>query len=328
MTLSFKNLMLAGSLAVAMPAMAIAEANINLPDLAFAPEGISNDAQGNLYVGSLTQGRIVKIAPQTAEVADFVAAGSNGLVTVVGLHIAGSQAFVCSSDPGIGALTGTAAPALVAFDTTTGQPSGHYPLPEGGVFCNDITELPDGTILATDSFVPRIYALTPGADQLEVWLDDSRFSGEGFNLNGIAYDDGAVFVARYNTGTLHHIEVNADGQAGIVTNLEMSQEIQGADGLTALGDGRFLIVEGGGLSAGARGALWGATLSDGAVQLEAIATNLNVPTTATVVGSTAYVVEGQLDHLFDPEAGPADPYRILAVELPETFQMSLKGNEG
>ncbi len=326
MILSFKNLMLAGSFAITVPAMAIADANINLPDLAFAPEGISNDASGNLYVGSLTQGRIVKIAPQSAEVSDFVAAGSNGLVTVVGLHVAGSQTFVCSSDPGIGALTGTAVPALVAFDTTTGQPSGRYPLPEGGVFCNDIAELPDGTILATDSFAPRIYALTPGADQLEVWLDDNRFSGEGFNLNGIAYDEGSVFVARYNAGTLHQIEVDTEGRAGTVTDLEMSEEIHGADGLTALGDGRFLIVEGGGLSAGARGALWGAKLSDETIQLEAIATDLNVPTTATVVGRTAYVVEGQLDHLFDPEAGPAAPYRILAIELPETFQQSLKGN--
>lgn len=320
MSLSLKSLMLAGSLAAVMPAMATDVTNISLPDLAFAPEGISNDTSGNLYVGSLTQGRVVKIATQSGEVSDLVAAGANGLVTVVGVHVAGDQAFACSSDPGIGELTGTAAPALVAFDPTSGQPTGRYPLPDGGIFCNDITELPDGTILVTDSFVPRIYALTPGADQLEIWLEDNRFAGEGFNLNGIAYDDSAVFVARYNTGTLHQINVDADGKAGTITDLEMSAEIHGADGLTALGDGRFLIVEGGGLSAGARGALWGATLTGGTVKLEAIAADLNVPTTATVVGKTAYVVEGQLDHLFDPEAGPADPYRILAIELPETFQ--------
>lgn len=320
MTLSFKRLVLASSLAVGLPAMAAADTSIPLPDLAFAPEGISNDTSGNLYVGSLTQGRIVKITPQTGEVTEFAAAGANGLVTVVGLHVAGNQTFACSSDPGISALTGTAAPALVAFDIQTGQAKGRYPLPEGGVFCNDIAELPDGTILATDSFVPRIYALAPGADELTVWLDDSRFAGEGFNLNGIAYDDGAVFVARYNTGTLHQIDVNPDGQAGTVTDLNLSEDLQGADGLTALGDGRFLIVEGGGLSAGARGALWGVTVTDEDAVLQAITPNLNVPTTATVVGSTAFVVEGQLDHLFDPEAGLADPYRILAIELPEAFQ--------
>lgn len=321
MTLSIKNLMLAGSLVAAMPALAVADANIALPDPAFAPEGISNDSSGNLYVGSLTQGRIVKIAAHSGDVSEFVAAGANGLVSVVGVHIEGSQAFACSSDPGASALTGTFAPALVGFDTATGEAAGHYTLPEGGIFCNDIAALPDGTILATDSFVPRIYALKPGADHLEIWLDDSRFAGEGFNLNGIAYDDGAVFVARYNTGTLHQIHVDADGQAGAITDIEMSKEVHGADGLTALGQGRFLLVEGGGLSAGARGALWGATVTDGAAKLEEIAGDLNVPTTATVVGGTAYVVEGQLDHLFDAaNAGSADPYLILAIELPEAFQ--------
>ncbi len=320
MTLSFKPLLLAGSLAVATAAMVMAEPNISLPDAAFAPEGISHDASGNLYVGSLTQGRIVKIAPKTGNVTEFAAASANGLVTVVGVHVEGHQTFACSSDPGVSPLTGTAAPALVAFDTETGAPNGRYPLPEGGMFCNDIAALPNGTILATDSFVPRIYALKPGADQLEIWLDDSRFVGEGFNLNGIAYDDGAVFVARYNTGTLHRIDVDADGQAGPITDLKMSEEIHGADGLTALGDSRFLIVEGGGLSAGARGALWGATVVDGEAKLEAIAGDLNVPTTATVIGETAYVVEGQLDHLFDPDAGSPDPYRILAIDLPVKFQ--------
>ncbi|MEO3416285.1 hypothetical protein AAFO92_16665 [Roseovarius sp. CAU 1744] len=318
---SLKPLLLAGSMVATLPVLAMAETNISLPDAAFAPEGISHDTSGNLYVGSLTQGRIVKISPKTGDVTEFASAGANGLVTVVGVHVEGNQTFACSSDPGISALTGTAPAALVAFNTETGASTGRYPLPEGGIFCNDIAVLPDGTILATDSFVPRIYALKPGGDQLEIWLDDSRFAGEGFNLNGIAYDNGAVFAARYNTGTLHQIEVGKDGQAGAITDLKMSVEIHGADGLTALGDRRFLIVEGGGLSAGARGALWGATVSDGKATLEAIAGDLNVPTTATVLGNTAYVVEGQLDHLFDADnAGAADAYRILAIELPETFQ--------
>ncbi len=321
MTLSLKSLLLAGTMAAAMPVAGIADATITLPDNAFAPEGISHDAKGNMYVGSLTQGRLIKISAKSGKVTEFAPAGSNGLVTVVGVHVEGGQVFACSSDPGFAALAGTAAPALVSFDAHTGQPTGRYPLPEGGIFCNDITALPDGTILATDSFVPRIYALKPGADALSIWLDDEKFAGEGFNLNGIAYDDGAVFVARYNTGTLHQIEVGEDGQSGAVTDLAMSKAVHGADGLNALGNGRFLLVEGGGLSGGVRGALWGVTVAYGAAQLDVIAPDLNVPTTATVIDGTAYVVEGQLDQLFDAEnAGPLDPYRILKIELPEKFQ--------
>lgn len=91
------------------------------------------------------------------------------------------------------------------------------------------------------------------------------------------------------------------------------------DGLTALGDGLFLVVEGGGLSAGARGALLGVRLNGDAAMVATIAADLNIPTTVAVVGDTAFVVEGQLDHLFDPNAGPADPYRILAIELPTSY---------
>lgn len=306
--------------AALLPLSVLAEPAIPLPDIGFAPEGIAADRDGNLYTGSLTQGRIVKIARDTRVVSGFAGSGANGMVSVIGMHVAGNHVFACSSDPGASALTGTAAPALVKFNLETGAPEGRYELPEGGGFCNDITELPDGTILATDSFVPRIYALKPGAEQLEIWLNDAQFAGEGFNLNGIAYDDGGVFVLRYNTGSLHRVAVTEDRSAGAVSQIALPEEIVGPDGLTALGGGRFLIVEGGGLQAGARGALLGITLTGGVAEIDTIAPDLNVPTTTVVVGQTAYVVEGQLDHLFDPTAGAADPYRILAIELPENFR--------
>lgn len=293
---------------------------LTLPDSGFAPEGIAADSDGTLYVGSLTQGRIVKIAPDRAAMTDFASAGANGMVSVVGLHVSGHLVYACSSDPGIGALTGRAAPALVAFDRGSGAAAGRFELPEGGAFCNDLTEMPDGTILVTDSFAPRIYALRPGRDHLEIWLEDARFAGEGFNLNGIAHDDGAVYVLRYNAGTLHRIEVTAGGAAGSVSDIALPAPLSGPDGLVALGDGRFLVVEGGGLAAGARGMLTGLRLHGGAAIAETIAADLDIPTTAVVVGGTAYVVEGQLDHLFDPAAGPSEPYRILAIELPDAYR--------
>ena len=315
-TSAFAAAVIAGLMAGATQA----QTPISLPDAGFAPEGIATDSDGNLYTGSITQGRIVKIAPGTRSVSDFAASGANGMVSVIGLHVSGDLVYACSSDPGASALAGTAAPALVAFDRRTGAPAGRFELPEGGAFCNDIAETADGTILATDSFAPRIYALRPGSDHLEVWLDDPRFAGEGFNLNGIAYDAGSVFVVRYNTGSLHRIAVNADGSAGEVSEVPLPAPIKGPDGLVALGGGRFLVVEGGGLKAGARGALLGVRLTGGIATVKTIASDLNVPTTAVVVGHTAYVVEGQLDHLFDPSAGPADPYRILAIELPEAYR--------
>lgn len=272
------------------------------------------DRAGGLYVGSLVQGSILHIAPGSRAVRTFAAPGSNGLVTVVGLHVTSDDQllYACSSDPGFGKLTKTAKPALTAFRLADGAPAGRYELPAGG-FCNDITELSDGTILATDSFTPRIYSVTKGSKQLKVWFEDRQFEGEGFNLNGIAATSGNVYVLRYNTGSLYRIAIKADGSAGEIHEVVLNRKLRGPDGLVAVNAKELIVVEGGGLTAGARGALTRIKLDGDTGATEMIADDLRVPTTAVVRNNTAYVVEGQLDTLFDPKAGPPHPFRILPI---------------
>jgi sugar lactone lactonase YvrE len=319
-----RNLICALSAATLLaPSQSFAEQTIYIPDPNFAPEGIASASDGSLYVGSLTQGRIIQVSPDDQSIRQFAPKGEAGLVSVLGLHVSENNKFVlaCSSDPGLSALTGSASPALVRFERETGTPAGRYELPDGGIICNDITELPDGTILATDSFRPRIYALRPGAGTLDIWFEDIHFEGEGFNLNGIAYDDGNVYVVRYNTGTLHRIPIVQNGRAGDSVEVALSRPISAPDGLNALGDGRFLVVEGGGLKQGAVGALLGLTVqADDRARVDVIAGDLDVPTTADIVNNTVFVVEGQLDHLFDPNAGQADPFRVVSIDLPEAYR--------
>lgn len=302
---------------LALSTSALAEPSVTLPDLEFAPEGIAIDRAGLLYTGSLTQGRIVRADPTTGDVVDFVAPGVGGLVSVVGLLVSKDDRllYACSSDPGLSALTGTARPALVAFDLGTGDLVGRYELPGEGGFCNDLTELRDGTILATDSFEPRIYALRPGTEALEIWFEDESFRGEGFNLNGIAATKNVVYVVRYNEGTLHGIELLRDGEAGELFEVSLPRPLQAPDGLKALPGRRLLVVEGGGLSAGDTGAVSILKLKRNRTAVRVVAAGLDIPTTAVVRHGFAYVVEGQLDHLFDPEAGTASPYRILKLPL-------------
>lgn len=301
---------------------AVAQDNLTLPDPAYGPEGIGIDRAGDLYVGSLTEGRIIRIDPKSGAVTDFIASGSGGLVSVVGVHVTADDKtiYACSSDPGISRLKGSATPALVAFDRATGKLAGRYELPEGGRFCNDITELTDGTILATDSFAPRVYTLRRGAHKLSIWFEDPYFNADGFNLNGIAADDGVVYVVRYNKGTLHAVPVNADGSAGQRSDIVLPRPLHAPDGLTRLSRGRFLVVEGGGLKAGARGGLTALKVEGGEAKLSPVADDLKVPTTVAVREGLSFVVEGQLDHLFDPAAGPAGPFRILRIALPQDLR--------
>lgn len=318
---SFRHLMLASAaiISISLNLSPVFAGNIiPLPGSRFFPEGIAADSRGGFYVGSLTEGRIVYLEPKSHKVKPFVAAGTNGLVTVVGIYVNAKEdlLYVCSSDPGFGNLTGSAKPALLAFRTADGSPAGRFELPEGG-FCNDIAELDDGTILATDSFNPRIYAVRPGSNKLSTWLEDDVFKGKGFQLNGITSLSGDVFVVRYATGTLYRIAVNADGYAGKITEITLNRPLKGPDGLKVLNAGthELLVVEGGGLSAGSRGLLSKVKIQGTNGTVSTIADNLNVPTTASIRNGTAYVVEGQLDHLFDKSAGAPDPFQIVRIPV-------------
>lgn len=235
-------------------------------------------------------------------------------MTVVGVRVSadGQLLYACSSDPGFGKLTGSAKPAITAFRIADGTPAGRFELPGGG-FCNDLTELGDGTILATDSFKPRIYAVSNGA--IRVWLEDTRFEGKGFNLNGIAAVSGAVYVVRYNTGSLYRITVNPDGSAGEVSEVTLSRTLRSPDGLSAVSSIELIVVEGGGLHAGALGSLARIRLDRHAGDVDVIADGLKVPTTAALWNGRAYVVEGQLDTLFDKTAGPPEAFRVRAIPV-------------
>ena len=81
------------------------------------------------------------------------------------------------------------------------------------------------------------------------------------------------------------------------------------------GTQELLVVEGGGLSAGSRGLLSKIKIQGTNGTVSTIADNLNVPTTASIRDGVAYVVEGQLDHLFDKSAGAPDPFQIVRIPV-------------
>lgn len=292
----------------------IAEEQIALPGKAFFPEGIAVDNQGGLYVGSLTKGRILYLEPGSQAPRVFVRNGSDGLMSVVGMVVSpdGKTLFACNSDIGISDFKGASQPGLVAFDTKTGISKGSWEFPGGGL-CNDLTFTPDGTILMTDSFKPRIMALKPGAKLLSQWSTDERFNtGKGFNLNGITWNEQGLFVVKYNSNELFRIGVKTDGSAGPIDKITLSRPLGGPDGIKTLASGDLLVVEGG------TGQLSTIRLDGLNGEVKTISAGLNVPTTVAVFGNTAYIIEGQLDHLPFPnnKTGAPDTFMLKAVELP------------
>lgn len=285
------------------------EEAILLPGDAVYPEGITSLADGTVFVGSVGQGTIFRVASGATEpdAETFADGGDNGLLNTVGLLAdeARGTLWACSSDL---AGTGTSPPGVKAFDLATGEPAGSFDFPGGG-FCNDIAIDADGNVYATDSLAPRILTLPAGEDQLEIWLEDERFGGEGFNLNGIEVDGDTLYTVNLNTGELFQIPIGKEGEAGKAVAVPLERALESPDGLRLEASDTLIVVEG-------VGRLTRIALGGKAPELTVVRDGLDAPTTATVIGDSAWVVEGQLVHLLDPTTGTPDlPFKVVRVPL-------------
>jgi len=155
--------------------------------------------------------------------------------------------------------------------------------------------------------------LRPGTSQFEIWATDERFRvKDGAGLDGIAFGgDGNLYVNLYNGNALFRIDLDKDGKAGKVTELQPSQKIALCDGMRKLGSNTLLMIEG-------TGSLDIITVNGDKAQVKVVRGGFKTPVSVVQVGTTAWVLEGQLPSLFDPKkAGPPSlPFRAYAVPLP------------
>jgi sugar lactone lactonase YvrE len=291
-----------------------AAADVELPYVDGFPEGVAVSGEGTLFVGSIKRGEIHRARPgqRTAEL--FVPQGRDGLMSVVGIYADDARGllYACSSDLKLPSLTGYAAPALKAFDLSTGAPRGTWQLPNGG-FCNDITVLADGTVFVTNSFRPEILVKRPGAATLDLWQTDPRFAGEGFRLNGIDHDgSGSLFVAITATGEILRIAIAADGNPGGIEKLALPAALSRPDGVKVMKDGRILVVE---QSAGRVVAI---DLARPSQPPTVLASGIAAPTTAYAAAKSLWVVESRLPVLWatSDKATAAVPGPVLLRHFP------------
>jgi sugar lactone lactonase YvrE len=279
---------------------------LQLPDDRFFPEGIAVTQDGQIFVGSMGTGKVVRFAPGATRSTPFV---SDGLRNVVGLLADPSHnlLWVCDSDNTF------QTPARVkAYDLASGADRGTYPLPGGG-YCNDLTLDGQGNLYVTDSVNSRIDKLPAGGAQLTAWSENTAYTGGAneFTLNGIAWDgQGALYVTKFSNGQMFRVGINADGSAASPAELASTRALVSPDGFKRLNANTFLVIEGNGHLT--RLAVSGTTLTP-----TILSNRLDSPTTVDVLGDSAWVVEGQLGILFGFESGPADlPFRVRRVWLP------------
>jgi sugar lactone lactonase YvrE len=302
---STRMLFLAGLLGVSGGALA-QRTQIVIDDTQVFPESLTSTADGTVIIGSSAHGTVYRAAPGAAKAVPWIAAEPNKLGRVLGVFAneSANLLWVCTNNPD---AKGTSA-ELVAFDLKSGAAKGHYPFPGGGL-CNDIAFAPDGTTYVTDTRGGRVLALKPDATDLKVWGADPKWVG----IDGIVVlPTGALVFNNVRENQLLRVEKKADGTAGATIQLELSQPIDGPDGMRVLPDGRIILAE----NRSGKIAIVG--IDGGKAKIQTIKDGFKfTPTAVTVTGDTAWVLEAKFAYRSDPALKDKDPgpFGATAVTL-------------
>ena len=227
----------------AMPAL---PAVISFNKAALYPEGVDYDVQRNRFlVTSMHEGTVGSVSPDGQYQPLFQ---DSRMVSAVGLRIDSQRdrVLVCNSDPGVSLHTDKTTQGklagLAVFQLSTGKLIKYLDLgglsSGGNHFCNDIAVDDDGTAYATDSFSPIIYKISSDY-KASIFLQNDRFNGEGFNLNGIVVREDYLLVAKYNEGVLFKVPLNDPEN---FSQVNIPDKFPGADGLLWTDDGSLVVI--------------------------------------------------------------------------------------
>ncbi len=211
------------------PATSFAE----LPPGTAHPEGITADAQGNLYV------------------ADFDVSKASGPGNVVVFNHAGKLLRKLDVTPSSPLLLGIAfqphtgallvldfgAGNVLSVDPHTGVATVFSSIgpPATGHGINGLTFDPDGNVYVSDSFAATIWKIPAAGGAASAWVSDPATLGTSgvppFGANGVAFNNAhdAMFVANTGNDTIVKIPVDASFNPGAPAVFVNS--INGADGL-------------------------------------------------------------------------------------------------
>jgi sugar lactone lactonase YvrE len=324
MTLSARRLLLASLSALpivvtALPAAAAAPPDtITIPGEKIFPESLTSTSDGSVIIGSIAQKAVYRAKPGSDTAAVWIAPGTENLHNVLGVFAdnKAGTVYVCSNllgPPGPGPAVNA---QLLTFDAKTGTAKGHFVFPTEKGVCNDIAVDADGNAYATDTNNMEIVRLKKGATALEVWAGNGAFGPKGGVLDGISVLGKRVVANTLATSKLFSIPIGAGGKAGTVTEVKLDREISRPDGMRSFGKSDVLIIEGGN-----GGRLLRIALSGDTGKVTTVKEGYpDGPVAVTVVGTTAYVLEGQLAAFMRGPNAPAappptKPFKATAVQV-------------
>ena len=299
--------------AATLPGSAVADSRPDsyiLPGPAVFPEGVAFDQQtGFFYVSSTTDGTIFRGTLDEPQAEVFLAPGSDGRTTAVGLEVANGLLYVSDGATG----------QMFVYDTATGDLVAQFTIPatHSPSFINDVAATKSGDAFFTNSpfASPFLYRVFEGDDglEMETFLDFTGTVFEyvtGFNANGIvATPDGQyLIVVQSNTGELFRIE--------IATREVVQVDLGGAtvtagDGLELRGRSLYVVRNSAGIIAEV---LLSGDFTSGEIVGETTDPSFAFPTTAAIANGRLLVVNSQ----FNTRANNSQvlPFTVSSIPVP------------
>ena len=281
---------------------------------------IAAGPSGDVAVASAGTGQIVVFpSGQTEDPVELVPASAPEIVNAIGIRYdeTAELYWVCSTD--FGGLFDGAMGTLVGVSPADGSIAVTHALDAGAV-CNDIAVSASHGVYVTDSRGSQIWRVPRGdvmaAGSAAVWVADPTFAdglaADGLSLNGIAIDEaaGAVYSARLDSGSLFRVELMSDGAAGTVEEIDLTGgDLAFADGITLEATNTLLVIQ------NDSGEVDRVTVSGSSGTVASVATGLEEPATAIIVGDHLLVTYTQFSQLFGGTLMPALPFCVGRVPL-------------
>jgi len=284
--------------------------DVVIDDTNVYPESMSAAKDGRIYIGSI-KGIIFRAEPGSGKAEPWIKpTPENGLLSLLGILVdeRSKTLWACSAPNPLRNPPAVGVSALVAFDLRTGAEKGSYPFPPPASVCNDITVAHDGTVFASDTPNGRIFKLPRGAHSLELFAEDERLKF----IDGLVFSgDDTLYVNIVTKGLLLRVDRTPSGGLGAITQLTTSAPLAGPDGFRLIRDHTFLLAEGNG------GRIDEVTINGDNVDVKVLREGLVSPPAVTLVGKTAYALEGKIRYLIDPKLKGQDPgvFKVYAVPL-------------
>ncbi len=281
------------------------------------PEGVEYSPRYGVWlVTSLYEGKVTQVKDDGTT--KPLIQDDATLKSAIGIRVdeKRDRVLVANSDPGVSKRTDPATQKKMAglgiYKLSTGEKIAYADLGAlrpGDHFANDIALDGDGNAYVTDSFSPIIYKVDLNGTP-SVLIENSRFVGTGFSLNGIVYHkNNFLIVGKMDEGVLFKIPLsNPDN----FSEIKLDRKLEGADGIlwSIAGD---LIVIAGGTTNKVFLVKSSDSWSSGTVAGE-VPTGDVFPTTGILRGNEPYVLYAFLGKLFGGQL-PVEEFMIHKVKF-------------